>query len=93
MNYTALGDITHVKRVKYIRKQPMVKYAQRISMISVISIGVAIISNTILGYEAWEAFLLALSLTAASGINSIKEYYMIQSYADKYSQKRGKVKN
>ncbi len=66
----------------------MVKYAQRISTISVISVGIAIISNTILGYEAWEAFLLALSLTAASGINSIKEYYMIQSYADKYSTRQ-----
>lgn len=49
---------------------------------------VAIIANTIMGYETFEAILLALSITAGSGINSVKEYYMIQSYAAKYTARR-----
>ena len=72
----------------YIRSRPMVKYARRIGVISVLSAGVAIVANTIMGYETLEAALLALSISAASGINSIKEYYMIQSYAAKYTTRR-----
>lgn len=66
----------------------MIKYAQRISVVSVISAGIAILANTVMGYETIEAVLLGLSITAGSGINSIKEYFMIQSYADKYSSRR-----
>ena len=57
-------------------------------MISVISAGIAVLANTIMGYETMHAVLLALSLTAVSVINSVKEYYMIQSYGDKYTSRR-----
>jgi len=53
-----------------------------------ISAGIAILANTVMGYETFDAVLLGLSITAGSGINSVKEYFMIQSYADKYSSRR-----
>ena len=73
---------------QYIQSQPMMKYARRIGVLSVLSALVAIIANTIMGYATYEAILLALSITAGSGINSVKEYYMIQSYAAKYTAQR-----